>query len=460
MTVDDQDQRTEPATAVDPSLSDTDRSLGAEVRRVALSSFFGNTIEFYDFLLYSSAAALIFGRLFFSNLSPALGTIASFATFATGYVARPLGGIFFGHLGDRIGRKSTLITTMLLMGISSGLIGALPTRAQAGALAPVLLVVLRLAQGFAVGGEWGGATLMAAEHAPAGKRGRYTGISQMGLPLGGLLSTLVFVGVTKLPEQQLFSWGWRVPFLVSFVLLGVGLYLRVRISESPLFAKLTERSAERRTPIVEAFRRHWPNIARGVALCFPAVMVTSLFGSFAVSYAAANGWSRPTVLAALSTAWGVSVICTGVYARLSDRLGRRPVYLAGAIGLALVIYPAFLVINHHVTWALFLVLPLVLSVTTCGMSATFGALLSEMFGTETRYTSVSVAYQAGSVLAGFTPVVAGALLAAAGGGTHSTLIVVTAVVATVLAASVVITLPESRGSSLERVSPGTKEYTR
>ena len=435
--------------------SDTERSLShiaepsaSEARRVALSSFLGNTIEFYDFLLYSSAAALIFGPLFFSNLSPALGTIASFATLATGYVARPLGGMFFGHLGDRIGRKSTLIATMLVMGISSGLIGLMPTHAQAGALAPILLVVLRLAQGFAVGGEWGGATLMAAEHAPAGKRGRYTGIAQMGLPLGGLLSTVVFVGVTQLPQQQLLGWGWRVPFLVSFVLLGVGLYLRMRIDESPVFATMAQHRADRRTPIVEAFRRHWRNIVRGIVLCFPAVMVTSLFGSFAVSYAAGNGWSRPTVLAALSTAWGTSVICTGVYARLSDRFGRRPVYLAGAIGLALAIYPTFLVIDNHVVWALFLALPLVLSITTCAMSATFGALLSEMFGTETRYTSVSVAYQTGSVLAGFTPVVAGALLTAAGGGTHSTLIAITAIVLTILAASVAVTLPESKGSSL------------
>ena len=448
MTVDDQHRRTEPAPVADQATSVESSSSPTEIRRVALSSFLGNTIEFYDFLLYSSVAALIFGPLFFSNLSPALGTLASFATLATGYVARPLGGIVFGHLGDRIGRKSTLIATMLLMGLSSGLIGLLPTHAQIGALAPVLLVILRLAQGFAVGGEWGGATLMAAEHAPAAKRGRYTGIAQMGLPMGGLLSTLVFVAVARLPEEQLFSWGWRLPFLVSFVLLGLGIYLRLRISESPLFAQLAENRTGRRTPIAESFRRHWPNILRGIALCFPAVMVTSLFGSFAVSYAASNGWDRATVLAALSTAWAVSVICTGIYAALSDRFGRRPVYLAGAVGLALTIYPTFWVINNHVTWALFLVLPLVLSITTCGMSSTFGALLSEMFGTETRYTSISVAYQAGSVLAGFTPVVAGALLALAGGGTNSTLVAVAAIVVTVLAASIAVTLPESKGSSL------------
>lgn len=449
MTLDDQARRATPAPTSGAIATGGGRQPSGAVRAVAVSSFLGNTIEFYDFLLYSSAAALIFGPLFFSELSPALGTLASFGTLATGYVARPLGGVVFGHLGDRIGRKSTLIATMVLMGLSSGVIGLLPTHAQVGALAPVLLVLLRLVQGFAVGGEWGGATLMAAEHAPDGTRGRYTGIAQMGLPLGGLLSTLVFVAVAQLPEAQLFSWGWRLPFLGSFVLLGVGLYLRLQISESPLFERIAARRGEGAVPLAEAFRRHWPNLLRGVALCFPAVMVTSLFGSFAVSYAASNGWARPTVLAALSTAWAVSVVCTGLYARLSDRLGRRPVFLAGAVGLAVSIYPTFLVIDHHVTWALFLVLPLVLSVTTCGMSATFGALLSEMFRTETRYTSISISYQVGSVLAGFTPVVAGALVAASGGHTNSTAVVVVATVVCVLAASVALTVPESAGRPLD-----------
>lgn len=418
---------------------------------MALSSFLGNTIEFYDFILFASAAALIFGRLFFSNLDPAVGTIVSFATLATGYVARPLGGIVLGYLGDRVGRKTVLLATMVMMGTASGLIGVLPTYSQIGVAAPLLLVFLRLVQGFAVGGEWGGAALLAAEHAPPERRGWITALGQAGLPAGGLLSTVAMALVSLLPSDQLFSWGWRIPFLISFALLGLGLYVRLRVAESPLFEELVTEQRSRLRPFREVIRRPLA-LVRGAVAGIPPIMVSSLFGSFAVSYAVGIGHSRATVLWALGVAWAGAIVMTPVYGRLSDKLGRRPVYLGGAIGFAVLSFPLFWMINSRVTVLLFLALIVVFTFIAVAMSGAMAALLAEMFPTESRYTGVSVSYQAASVAAGFVPLIAGSLLAAAGGGRNIELVAVFVIVVALAAALIVASGRESRGTDLRAVS--------
>lgn len=418
-----------------------------EVRRVAVSSFIGNAIEFYDFILFASAAALIFGPLFFSNLDPALGTIVSFATLATGYVARPLGGIVLGYLGDRVGRKAVLLATMIMMGTASGVIGLLPTYAQIGAAAPILLVILRLVQGFAVGGEWGGAALLAAEHAPPHRRGWFTALGQAGLPAGGLLSTVAMALVTLLPREQLFSWGWRIPFLISFVLLGLGLYVRLHVAESPLFEELAAEQRSRRRPFSDLVRRP-AALLRGIVTGIPPIMISSLFGSFAVSYAVAIGHSRALVLWALGAGWAGAIVMTPLYGKLSDKVGRRPVYLGGVLGLAVGCFPMFWMINSGSPVLLFVSLFVAFAFISVSMSGALAAVLAEMFPTESRYTAVSVAYQGAGLAAGFVPLIAGSLLAAAGGGRNIWLVAVFAIGVALAAAVVVASGRESRGTDL------------
>ena len=418
-----------------------------EVRRVAISGFLGNTIEYYDFILYGSAAALFIGPLFFSGLSPTMGTLVSFATLATGYVARPLGGIVFGRLGDRIGRKPVLLITMVVMGVGSGLIGVLPTYAQIGVAAPLLLVLLRLVQGFAIGGEWGGAALLTAEHAPDKRRGFFTAIAQSGLPLGSLLSALAMAAVSLLPQDQLMAWGWRLPFLASFLMLGVGMYVRTRISESPLFDELEAAARSRRRPLTQVIRRPGA-LFRGVAATIPPVMGSTLFGSFTLSYAVGIGYTRSEVLVALGIAWAAAIVTTPLYGILSDRIGRRPVYLFGAIGLAVLAFPMFWAINSLSTMWLVLSLVIIFAVISVAMSGPLAALLSEMFSTDVRYTGVSLSYQVATIIAGFTPLLASALLTLAGGGRNIGWICTFVAVVSLLAASVAWFWTESGGRSL------------
>jgi len=423
----------------------------SEVRRVALSSYLGNTIEYYDFILYGSAAALIFGPLFFSDLSPALATMASFATFAAGYIARPLGGIVFGLLG-RVGRKSALLSTMMIMGLASGLIGLLPTYEHIGLLAPMLLLALRILQGFAVGGEWGGAALMAAEHAPPRSRGFYTSIGQAGIASGGLLSTLAMTLVSQLPDDQLYSWGWRIPFLVSFVLLAVGTYTRVRISESPLFKEL-QNSKEPLGHQRGLLRFHRTALLRGVAASIPPTMSATVFGSFAVTYAVAAGHERSTILAALCVAWGLSIVATSIYGSLSDRIGRRPVYVVAAISFAVLVYPLFRAIDSDSTLLMFVAFAAAFALITVAMTGVLAALLAELFPTEHRYTGVSAAYQAGTVIAGLAPLGA-SLVLATGDGTNISAVAAMLAAFCLLAALAVGSARESRGQNLRTSAVG------
>src|ERR1041384_2046689 len=408
---------------------------GSSIRKVAIASFIGTTIEWYDFFLYGTATALIFGRLFFPNYDPLTGTLASFGTYAVGFAARPIGGIVCGHYGDKIGRKSMLILTLLIMGIATFLIGCLPTYSQIGIWAPILLVVLRVAQGFGVGGEWGGAVVMAVEHAPQGRRGFYGSWPQIGVPAGLLLSTLVFAQVSRLPESTLFSWGWRVAFLLSFILVGVGIFVRLAIVESPLFAEIKEAGDEARAPILDAVRDH----PRSVLLAMGARLAENgafyLYTVFILTYAtqATIGFSRSAVLAAISIAAIVELVSMPTFGALSDRFGRRPIYLFGAIFTGLFAFPFFWLIETSNTTLMVLAIVMAL---VFGHSAMYGpqaSFFSELFGTRVRYSGASLGYQLSSVIAGgLSPLIATALLRQYGASWPiALLIIVMAVITTV-----------------------------
>jgi MHS family shikimate/dehydroshikimate transporter-like MFS transporter len=388
-------------------------STNVSIRKVAVASFIGTTIEWYDFFLYGTASALIFNKLFFPNYDPLTGTLAAFGTYAVGFAARPIGGIVCGHYGDKIGRKSMLILTLLIMGIATFLIGCLPTYNQIGIWAPILLVVLRVAQGFGVGGEWGGAVLMAVEHSPEGRRGFYGSWPQIGVPAGLLLSTVIFTQFARLPEEMLFGWAWRIAFLLSFILVGLGLFVRLAIVESPLFAQIKQAGVESRAPILDALREHPKSVLLAMGARLAENGAFYVYTVFVLTYATQSkiGFSRTAVLVAISMAAVIELFSMPAFGALSDRLGRRPVYLFGAIFTALFAFPFFWMIesSNAILMSLAIVLALVL-----GHSAMYGpqaSFFSELFGTRVRYSGASLGYQLSSVIAGgLSPLIATGLL--------------------------------------------------
>ncbi|WP_030322195.1 MFS transporter [Streptomyces sp. NRRL B-3229] len=396
-----------------PTASDRTRQL----RRVALSGLLGTAVEFYDFLVYGTVAALVFGELFFPGADPAVGTIAAFGTFAAGYVARPIGGIVFGHFGDRLGRKKMLLLTMGLMGGASFLIGLLPTYDTIGVWAPVLLITLRVVQGIAIGGEWGGATLMVVEHAGEKRRGLWSSFTQMGAPLGSLISAAVVALVSTLPKDQFAAWGWRVPFLLSVLLLGVGLFVRLQVVESPLFAEVKKERAESRLPILDVLKRPRPVL---LACCvgIGAFTAQSLLTSYLISYATGIGHPRPQVLTALTVSAAVALVVLPCASALSDRIGRRPVVLAGALLSAATAFPVLALVDRKSSGALILAVVIGHGISQSLMYGPLGALFSEMFGTKVRYTGASLGYQGATLVgAGFSPLIATSLVASSGNGT-------------------------------------------
>lgn len=390
----------------------------ASIGRVALASSFGTAIEYYDFFIYGTAAALVFGQLFFPlNEDPLVGTLAAFATYAVGFVARPVGGVIFGHFGDRVGRKAMLVISILLMGLATFLIGLLPTYAQAGIWAPILLVALRLIQGFSVGGEWGGAALMSVEYAPDDRRGYYGSWMMAASPAGAMLATGAFAALAGLSDEQFLVWGWRVPFLLSIVLVGVGLFIRLRIFETPAFARVREAGTRARLPVLEALREHPKNVvlAAGVNLGFNTFIFV-LF-TFMLSYATGQlGVERSVVLNGTLVGSAVQIAAVLAFSALSDRVGRRPVMLAGAAFLALYAFPLFWLVDTGDTTLIMLAI----TIGFFGSAAIFGpmaAFISESFDTRVRYSGASLGYQMGAVLGGgLSPFIATALLRWSNGG--------------------------------------------
>jgi MFS transporter, MHS family, shikimate and dehydroshikimate transport protein len=394
-----------------------ERGQSTSIAQVAVASFIGTAIEWYDFFLYGTAAALIFNRLFFPTFDSLVGTLAAFGTYAVGFVARPLGGIVFGHYGDKIGRKSMLSLTLLLMGTATFCIGLLPTYNTIGVWAPVLLVVLRVVQGFGVGGEWGGAVLMAVEHAPAGKRGFYGSWPQVGVPAGLLLSTAVFSLISALPEAQLLTWGWRVPFLLSVILVGVGLFIRLRIQETPEFSRIKNTGRQARLPLLDAVRTHPGNILLAMGARVAENGFFYVYSVFALVYVTEQlGLSRSTILNGVLLATVCELFAIPAFGALSDYVGRRPVYMAGAAFSALFAFPFFWLLDTQQTALVWLAVVLGLSLGHGAMYGPQASFFSELFGARVRYSGASLGYQLASVFAGgLSPLIATALLAWSGG---------------------------------------------
>jgi metabolite-proton symporter len=392
------------------------RAPPSSIRQVAFASFIGTTVEWYDFYLYGTAAALIFPMLFFPELDPLAATLASFATFGVAFVARPIGGIVFGHFGDRIGRKSMLVITLLLMGGVTFLIGLLPTFEQIGWSAPILLVVLRFLQGFAIGGEWGGATLMTVEHAPETSRNFYASWPQAGVPIGLILSTGIFGAVSSLPDEQFFSWGWRVPFLLSIVLIAVGLFVRLRVLESPAFLRIKELGSESKAPLIEALRDYPVAAALAVAVVLTIYTGFYVVTTFTLAYATAQlGVSRNVILVGLLLASAAQFASIVIFASLADRFGRRPVAILSALALCLLSYPYFWLIDTGVAGLIWLAMSIWLSASGALYGIT-GAFIAELFPARLRYSGISFGYQMAGVLGGApAPIIATALIQWTGG---------------------------------------------
>jgi metabolite-proton symporter len=400
------------------------------IRLIAFASLIGTTIEWYDFFLYNTAAALVFNKLFFPTIDPIAGTMAAFGTYTVGFVARPFGGIVIGHFGDKVGRKSMLVLTLLIMGVSTCLIGLLPTYETIGPWAAVLLVVLRMAQGFGVGGEWGGAVLMAVEHAPPGKRGFYGSWPQIGVPAGLLTSTIVFSLFARLPQDQFLSWGWRVPFLFSVILVVVGMLIRLRIMETPAFSKMKEERTESKQPIFEVIRRYPKEILQAAGARCAENGSFYIYSAFMLVYATQHSHiDRNVALNGIMIASACELFVIPAYGALTDRIGRRPVYLFGAVMTAVLAYPLFWLFDTQSTSLAWLALLLVFLTSHAPMYAPQGAFFSELFGTSVRYSGASLGAQLSAAVAGgFSPLIATALLPTYGPGAISLYIIGMAVI--------------------------------
>ncbi len=382
-------------------------------RLAGAASMAGTTIEWYDFFLYGTAAALIFNKIFFPALDPIIGVLAAFATYAVGFLGRPLGGIVFGHFGDKIGRKSMLLVTLMLMGIPTIIIGLIPTYQQIGYWAAVLLVAMRFLQGMAVGGEWGGAVLMAVEHAPEGKKGFYGSLPQTGVGAGLVLASLAMAMVAKLPEADMLSWGWRLPFLASVVLLGVGWLIRLKVPESPDFEKLKKDNIAVKVPLFKVFRDHPRETLTilGARTAENAWFYMSV--TFALAYAANQlQIPRADVLGAITAGAALSLVTMPLCGHISDRVGQKRLYFAGLLLLCAFVYPFFAMLGTRdpvlVWWAMVLAVGVVFPI----LYAPESLLFARQFPAEIRYSGISVSVQLAGVLGGgFAPMIATQLLA-------------------------------------------------
>jgi metabolite-proton symporter len=384
--------------------------------RVAFASLTGTTIEFYDFFIYGTAAALVFNKVFFPALGATAGTALAFATFGVAFVARPIGSILFGHFGDRIGRKKTLVSTLLVMGLATFAVGVLPGTATIGAAAPALLVVFRICQGLAVGGEWAGATLLTAENAPPRQRGRYALFPQLGPSLAFVLASLTFLLTTvSMSDATFLAWGWRIPFLTSILLVGVGLYVRLRIEETPVFRRLAVAEKPAGVPVVEAIRRQPRDVALGAGTLITLFAFFYVGVTYLTSYGTQQlGLSRPTVLGAGIVAGSVFAVTTIISAIYSDRFGRRRTIVVSnvvAVVIGLVLFP---IMDIGTAWSFGVGVSLALGVV--GLTyGPVGAMLPEIFPTRYRYTGAGMAYNLAGVLGGaVTPLLAASLTASFG----------------------------------------------
>ncbi|GAA5199035.1 MFS transporter [Arthrobacter gyeryongensis] len=432
-----------------------------EARTVIASSYLGSTIEYYDFLLYATAAAVVFPKVFFSGMDDWVGVVAAYGTFAAGYVARPLGGVIFGHFGDKLGRKGMLIVSMLVMGLASALIGLVPDASVAGPWGAVILVVLRVFQGIAVGGEWGGAALMALEHSESGKRGFAASFVNAGAPSGAVLGTLMMGVFSALPNSQFLAWGWRVPFLLSFVLLAVGMFVRLKVSESPIFKAAIEqervaRNADGRSatkpviPLLQVLRRPktliFTMLAGAAGFALQVVLAT-----FAVTFAVSKGADRQGVLYAFAAASFISIAFVILGGRLSDKLGRRPVMIGGLVLFIAYLIPMFQLLSSNNILLVFVAFTVGLMIHST-LFGPLAAFVSEQFGTTSRYTGASLGYQLATLLgAGFTPGIVAQIFKDSGQNTGSVVFYLAAM--SVVSIIFILLTREPKNNDLQAVRP-------
>ncbi len=395
-------------------MNSTSTTARRSILTIALISLSGSTIEWYDFFIYGTAAALVFPRLFFPEADPLTGTLLSFSTFAVGFLARPIGGIIFGNLGDKIGRKRTLASALIMMGIATTLVGLMPTYATLGVLAPIILVVLRFAQGLAVGGQWGGAVLIATENAPRNRRGFYGSFAQLGVPVAVVISNVLFlILAANVSEAQFVAWGWRIPFLLSIVLIGVGLYIQLRLEETVAFESVQQSRTTARAPIIDVLRTYPKQIllAAGAFIVINGtfyILITQIISYGTVVLHVAKSTMLYSVL--ISSVFAIPAIMG--FAALSDRIGRRGLYMAGAILLGLWGFPLYWLVNTK-SFALICFALVMGEVFLSMMYGPQAAFYSELFGTRVRYSGASLGYQIGSLFGGgFAPIIATALFEA------------------------------------------------
>ena len=421
-----------------------------QLRTVVGASLIGTTIEWFDFFIYGVASALVFNRLFFPSFEPLTGTLLAFSTYALGFLARPLGGVIFGHFGDRIGRKTLLMISLLVMGLSTTAIGLLPTYDQIGVWAPVLLIALRLLQGFAVGGEWGGAVLIVAEVAPARTRGFWTSWPQVGAPAGNLLAAGVFAASSALlPEDDFQAWGWRIPFLMSIVLVAVGWWLRRAVAESAVFVQEAAKEGLVRFPAVEVIRRKWRALLTGGGLRFGENICYYVVATFSITYLTEiRGGDRSLVLNAVLIGSALECLSMPFFAALSDRVGRRWVYGAGAVCVAAWFPIFFGLLDVGSAWSVGLAVTVAM-VAHGAMYAPQGAMITELFPTRLRYSGASIAYQATSIFAGsLAPIIALSLYKLTGGTGAVAAYVIGSLLITLIA---VVAARETKGADLSTV---------
>lgn len=379
----------------------------SKMRKIATASVIGTTVEWYDLFLFGTASALVFNQVFFPNLPPAVGTILSFLTFAAAYVARTLGAILFGHFGDRIGRKSMLLISLITMGAATFAIGLVPDFATIGIAAPFILLGLRIVQGLALGGEWGGAVLMTVEHAPENKRGWYGSLVQVGVPFGTLLANLAFLIVTaSISQEALLTWGWRVPFLASVILVAVGIYIRLNIEETPSFQQVREQGAKAKLPFAYLMKHYWKEVLLGGIATLSTGSTFTLMVASGVNYGTSElGHSASLMLWAVFASCFIGLIFIPFFGRLSDRYGRKPIIAAGIIAEIVLAFPFFWLMNTGTVGGVFLAYGLMM----LAFSANYGPIatfLAELFGSKVRYSGLSVAYMLSGLLgSAITPAV-------------------------------------------------------
>jgi MHS family shikimate/dehydroshikimate transporter-like MFS transporter len=390
----------------------------SDVRQVVIASLIGSTIEWYDFFLYGAVAGIVFNKLFFPTSDPVVSILLAYTTFAIGFVARPLGGLVFGHFGDKVGRKSVLVATLLIMGVATVLIGCLPTYSHIGIAAPIILVILRVAQGLGLGGEWGGAVLMAYEYAPEHRRGLFASIPQIGLAIGLCLSSGVVALLSRLSDAEFLSWGWRLAFIASFILVVVGLWVRLRIVETPDFQRVKAQHAEVKVPAVEMLKKYPGNIILGMGARYIDGVFFNVFAVFSIAYLtqlAPVKIPREIALWAVSASALVMIATIPLFGWLSDKLGRPRTYAIGSLLLALSAYPAFVFLGSGDVTTVFLALIIPFGVIYAMCYGPEAALFADLFDPRVRYSGISFVYQMSGIFAsGLTPIIATYLLEANG----------------------------------------------